>query len=255
MHPFHVIIPARYASIRLPGKPLVDIAGKPMVVWVAERAKQSGAKQVIVATDHQDILKVVEAHGYQAVMTGPHHISGTDRIAEVTAQMALQDNEIIVNVQGDEPLIPPSLIADTAEVLRQSTVAVMSTACHPMHSEADWLNPNAVKVVLNKFNHALYFSRASIPFPRDADTQTHQLKQQATYRHIGIYGYRAHFLNTYANLSPAAIERIESLEQLRALYEGYQIAVNISTVTPPPGVDSKADLELVRQIIASNLLR
>lgn len=252
MHPFHVIIPARFASTRLPGKPLVDIAGKPMIVWVAERAKASGATEVIVATDHQDILKVVEAHGFKAVMTSSHHVSGTDRIAEVTAKLGLQDSEIIVNVQGDEPLIAPSLIADTAEVLRQSAIAVMSTACHPMHSDADWLNPNAVKVVLNKLNHALYFSRASIPFPRDADMHTRQLKQQTTYRHIGIYAYRAHFLKTYATLTPAAIERIESLEQLRVLYEGYQIAVNVSSTSPAPGVDSKADLELVRQIIASN---
>lgn len=248
---FHVVIPARYASTRLPGKPLLDIAGKPMVVWVAERAKAAGAKQVVVATDHQEIVSVVEAHGYQAMMTSSNHLSGTDRIAEVTAKLGLQADEIVVNVQGDEPMIEPSLIADVALTLSQSQTAVMSTACHPMNEAEDWSNANVVKVVLNKLNHALYFSRASIPYARDAVEEIKSLKERTSYRHIGIYAYRAHFLKTYANMQPANIERIESLEQLRVLYEGHQIAVSITENNPASGVDCQADLEHVRQRMAS----
>lgn len=250
MNPFIAIIPARYASTRLPGKPLVDIAGKPMVIWVAERALASGATRVIVATDHLEIHKVVESHGIEVLMTDARHVSGTDRIAEVVSILGLRNEEIIVNVQGDEPLIDPNLIATTALALQQSSSAVMSTACHLIEHDDDWLNPNIVKVVLNKLNHALYFSRAAIPYPRDRDEKIMQLKRHSTYRHIGLYAYRAHFLNTYAKLIPANIERIESLEQLRVLYEGYQIAVNIASSSPAPGVDSPADLEEVRSIIS-----
>lgn len=251
MNDFHVVIPARYASTRLPGKPLLDIAGMPMVVRVAERAKQAGAREIIIATDHQDIFNVVEAHGFKAMMTESNYVSGTDRIAEVVGKLGLNDSEVIVNVQGDEPLIDPNLIVATARTLSESPIAVMSTACHLMPNEADWNNPNIVKVVLNKLNHALYFSRASIPFIRDVNEQMLRLKQQVVYRHIGIYAYRAHYLKTYANMQVADIEHIESLEQLRVLYDGHQIAVTIASSFPAPGVDSQEDLVHVRKIFLS----
>ena len=247
---FYVVIPARYASTRLPGKPLLDIAGKPMVIWVVERAMQSGAKQVVVATDDVRILEVVQAYGYQAVMTREDHASGTDRIAEVAQQQGWSDDAIVVNVQGDEPLIEAELIVEVAAALANSLDAVMSTACHAIHSKADFVNPNVVKVVLDAQGHALYFSRAPIPYPRDSFVADHALPvDMPAYRHIGIYAYRAGFLNEYASIPQAAIERFESLEQLRVLHHGYKIAVSISNNAPASGVDTEADLEYVRSIV------
>lgn len=251
-HPieFYVVIPARYASTRLPGKPLLDIAGKPMVVWVAERAQQSGAKQVVIASDDLRIVDVANKYGYQALMTRVDHISGTDRIAEVALCEAWPDDAIVVNVQGDEPLIEAALIIEVASKLAASRDAVMATACHAIHSKADFLNPNIVKVVLDAQGNALYFSRAPIPYPRDAFAVGEELPvDMPAYRHIGIYAYRAKFLKQYASIQPAAIERCESLEQLRVLHQGYKIAVAISANAPATGVDTEADLAYVRSII------
>lgn len=247
---FYAVIPARYASTRLPGKPLLDIAGRPMVVWVAERAKQSGAQQVVVATDDIRIADVVDAHGYTVAMTRVDHVSGTDRIAEVAQQQGWADDAIIVNVQGDEPLIEGSLIIETAAQLAISKEAVMATACHAIHTKADFVNPNIVKVVLDTNGHALYFSRAPIPYPRDSFSGTNLPQDIPAYRHIGIYAYLAGFLKQYAELQPAAIERFESLEQLRVLHHGYKIAVAISDNAPAAGVDTEADLAYVRDLMA-----
>lgn len=248
---FYVVIPARYASTRLPGKPLLDIAGKPMVVHVADKAKQSGASKIVVATDDARIEAVVQGCGYSAVLTRQDHVSGTDRIAEVAIREAWSDDAIVVNVQGDEPLIDPALIVEVAETLANNKEAVMATACHALHSKADFLNPNIVKVVLDKNGNALYFSRAPIPYPRDAfATNADVPKDMPIYRHIGLYAYRTKFLKQYAQIPAAAIEQFESLEQLRVLYQGYKIAVAISERAPAAGVDTEADLAYVRSLLA-----
>lgn len=247
---FYAVIPARYASTRLPGKPLLDIAGKPMVVHVADKAKQAGAVKIVVATDDERILSAVEVHGYDAVLTRADHVSGTDRIAEVAEQQNWQDDSIIVNVQGDEPLIDPALIIKVAETLADNQQAVMATACHSIHSKQDFLNPNIVKVVLDKNGNALYFSRAPIPYPRDAFAADGDIPvQMPVYRHIGIYAYRAKFLKQYAQIPTAMIEQYESLEQLRVLYQGFKIAVAVYTGQVAAGVDTESDLKLVRELI------
>ncbi|WP_408641574.1 3-deoxy-manno-octulosonate cytidylyltransferase [Sideroxyarcus emersonii] len=246
---FKVVIPARFASTRLPGKPLLDIGGKPMVIRAAEQASLSGAGQVIIATDHQPIVSAAQEHGFQACMTRADHNSGTDRIAEVSAQQGWADDTIVVNVQGDEPLIPPALIRSVAQHLHDHPDCAIATACHPIHDEASMRNPNIVKAVLDKQGNALYFSRAPIPWPRDAYAGNLPSPQHAhALRHIGIYAYRASFLRIYGQLAPAQIEQIESLEQLRALYHGYRIGVAITPEAPPSGVDTEADLLLARKI-------
>lgn len=246
---FKVVIPARFASTRLPGKPLLDIGGKPMVVRVAEQASLSGAEQIIIATDHQPIVAAAQEHGFQARMTRADHNSGTDRIAEVSAQQGWTGDTIVVNVQGDEPLIPPALIRSVAQHLHDHPDCAIATACHPIHDEASMRNPNIVKAVLDKHGNALYFSRAPIPWPRDAYAGNAPSPQHAhALRHIGIYAYRASFLHTYGQLAPAQIEQIESLEQLRALYHGYRIGVAVTPEAPPSGVDTEADLLLAREI-------
>jgi 3-deoxy-manno-octulosonate cytidylyltransferase (CMP-KDO synthetase) len=247
---FYVVIPARYASTRLPGKPLLDIAGKPMVVHVANRARLSGAAQIIVATDDLRIVEAVKQHGYYAMLTRADHVSGTDRIAEVASREGWQDDAIVVNVQGDEPLIDPALISEVATALANNKEAVMATACHGIHNKADFINPNIVKVVLDRQGHALYFSRAPIPYPRDTFAADSELpSDMPVYRHIGIYAYRTKFLNQYAHIPPAAIEQYESLEQLRVLYQGYKIAVAITDNAPATGVDTESDLAYVRSVI------
>jgi 3-deoxy-manno-octulosonate cytidylyltransferase (CMP-KDO synthetase) len=234
----------------LPGKPLLDIAGKPMVVWVAERAKNSGAKQIVVATDDLRIVDAVKQHDHQVMMTRSNHISGTDRIAEVALAQQWPDEAIIVNVQGDEPLIEASLIDEVANTLSNHPESVMATACHAIHSKADFLNPNVVKVVLDAQSNALYFSRAPIPYPRDAFAANLDLPQSMPiYRHIGIYAYRAKFLKQYASLQPSVLEQVESLEQLRVLHHGYKISVSISKNAPAAGVDTQEDLDYVRSIM------
>ena len=246
---FKVVIPARYASTRLPGKPLLDIGGKPMVIRVAEQAALSGAQQIIIATDHQPIVSVAQQHGFQACMTRADHNSGTDRIAEVSAQQGWADDTIVVNVQGDEPLIPPQLISSVALHLHSHPDCVVATACHPIHDEASMRNPNIVKTVLDKHGNALYFSRAPIPWPRDAYASSQPVPRHLeVLRHIGIYAYRAGFLRTYGQLAPCQIEQAESLEQLRALYHGYRIGVTITADAPPSGVDTEQDLQIARRI-------
>lgn len=248
---FKIVIPARYASLRLPGKPLLDIAGKPMVVRVAEQASATGA-EIVVATDDQRIFDAVEAHGYRAMMTRTDHVSGTDRIAEVAISMGWAENEIVVNVQGDEPLIEPALIEEVALNMAQHNEAAIATACHQIHDKAQMLNPNVVKVVLDKEGYALYFSRAPIPYPRDAFAAGGELPAAIEiYRHIGIYAYRTSFLKAYAGLQPSPIERYESLEQLRALWHGYKISVAVTTHPPAAGVDTAEDLEAMRKLYST----
>jgi 3-deoxy-manno-octulosonate cytidylyltransferase (CMP-KDO synthetase) len=239
---FQVIIPARYASTRFPGKPLADVGGKPMVVRVCERAAKSGAARVHVATDDERIAAAVRAHGHQAIMTRADHASGTDRLAEAARRLKLGQDQIVVNVQGDEPLIPPRLIRAVGTLLEKRRDASVSTACHAIHDEASLANPNVVKVVLDAQGYALYFSRSRIPYPREPGAPC--------YRHAGIYGYRVGFLKKYARLKPAPLERAEALEQLRVLWHGYRIAVAISETDIPPGVDTPQDLEAVRKIIS-----
>lgn len=250
---FVIVIPARYASSRLPGKPLADIAGKPMVVHVAERGRESGAQEVIVATDDPRIEETVRRHGHHVLMTRSDHASGTDRIAEVAAARNWPDDRIVVNVQGDEPRIAPALIRSVAAQLSDHPDADIATACHPIHAAAEMFDPNAVKVVMDDKGYALYFSRAPIPFARDAfraDTSRLPAGLPA-YRHLGLYAYRCRFLRTYAALSPAPIERFESLEQLRALWHGFRISVVVTAQAPEPGVDTPEDLEKMRKAFSS----
>jgi 3-deoxy-manno-octulosonate cytidylyltransferase (CMP-KDO synthetase) len=251
--PFRVVIPARFASSRLPGKPLADIGGKPMVVRVAERARLSGASAVVIATDHADILAAAREHGVDALMTRAEHATGTDRIAEVVMQLGLADDAIVVNLQGDEPLAPPQLLVQVAELLSDRDDAAMATACHAIHDRQDVLSPNVVKVTLDKRGYAHYFSRAPIPFWRDGFGQGRAdlPAQDAYFRHVGLYAYRAGFLRTYGSLAPAPAEQLESLEQLRALWHGYRIAVAVCAEAPPAGVDTPEDLAQVRAIFAA----
>ena len=243
---FTVLIPARLASTRLPNKPLADLAGVPMVVRVAQQALRSGAQEVIVAGDDAEIVTACQAHGIRAVLTGSHHPSGSDRLAEACELLGLPDDAIVVNVQGDEPLMDPQLVTDVAHLLARRPQAAMSTAAHALDSVADFHNPNVVKVVLDAQHMALYFSRAPIAFPRDAPGQ---LPSPAPLRHIGIYAYRASFLRLFPKLAQAPLERTESLEQLRALWHGHRIAVHITQHAPGPGVDTLEDLERVRRLL------
>jgi 3-deoxy-manno-octulosonate cytidylyltransferase (CMP-KDO synthetase) len=238
---FRVIIPARYESSRFPGKPLADLGGKPMVIRVCERAAKSGAAAVHVATDDERIASAVRAHGHEAIMTRADHPSGTDRLAEAVKKLKLGENQIVVNVQGDEPLIAPKLIAQVARILEKKRDASVSTACHAIHEAQALANPNVVKVVLDAEGYALYFSRSQIPYPREAGG--------IWFRHAGIYGYRVGFLKKYAKLKPPALEKAEALEQLRVLWHGYRIAVAVSETEIPPGVDTPQDLEAVRKMV------
>jgi 3-deoxy-manno-octulosonate cytidylyltransferase (CMP-KDO synthetase) len=243
---FKVVIPARYASSRLPGKPLLDIAGKPMVIRVAEQAQKSGAETVVIATDFEKIMEAAQAGNVEAVLTRVDHQSGTDRIAEVAQKLNWNNDDIVVNVQGDEPLIDPALIQDVALMLAHSKEAVMATACHAIHDEASLLNPNSVKVVMDGEGNALYFSRSPIPYPRD---DVYKQNIQA-HRHIGIYAYRVGFLKQYAELDVTELEKIESLEQLRVLHHGFKIAVTITDNAPASGVDTQEDLDYVRSVFS-----
>lgn len=250
---FVVLIPARLASTRLPDKPLADIAGLPMVVRVARRAQQSGAERVVVAADDARIVDACQAHGVQALLTRTDHPSGSDRLAEACAQLGLADDAIVVNVQGDEPLIDPALIDAVAHTLAAHPDAAMSTAAHAIDSLADFVNPNVVKTVLDARGNALYFSRAPIPWWRDgfADGGPTVLPTSPpALRHIGIYGYRAGFVRQFPGLPPAPVEGTEALEQLRALWHGHRIAVHVSAHAPGPGVDTPEDLARVRALLA-----
>jgi len=246
---FTVIVPARLASTRLPFKPLADIHGLPMVVRVAQRAALSNASQVVVAADSIEIVQACQAHGVRAMLTQMDHPSGSDRLAEASALLGLKPTDVVVNVQGDEPLIDPELINQVAELLVQRPTASMSTAAHEIHELAEFTNPNVVKVVIDQAQLALYFSRAPIPWWRDGFANGIQtLPQPAPLRHIGIYAYRVGFLQSFPNLPPAPIETGEALEQLRALWHGHKIAVHITHEAPGPGVDTPEDLERVRAL-------
>ena len=249
---FSVVIPARMASFRLPNKPLVDLAGLPMVVRVARRALSSGADQVVVACDDPRILAACEQHGVKALMTRADHPSGTDRIAEAARLLALPDSAVIVNVQGDEPLIDPDHIRSVAQCLAVDAECDMATLAHPIHAHTDFVNPNIVKVVLNAKQQAMYFSRASIPWWRDADPKAPGFKPGQALRHVGLYAYRCGFLQTYARWSASPLEQVEALEQLRVLDRGHRIAVHVASTSSGIGVDTPEDLERVRQLLAED---
>ena len=246
---FTVLIPARMASSRLPDKPLADIAGLPMVVRVAQRAALSQAQRVVVATDDQRIANACADHRIEALMTRVDHPSGSDRLAEACTLLGLAADAIVVNVQGDEPLIDPASINAVADLLQQRPDCAMSTLAHAIESVEDFANPNVVKVVLDKLNTALYFSRAPIAWWRDGFAQgVTQLPSPAPLRHVGLYAYRVGFLLAFPQLSQAPLEMIESLEQLRAMWHGHRIAVHISEHAPGPGIDTPQDLERVRRV-------
>ena len=255
---FSVLIPARMASSRLPNKPLADIAGLPMVVRVAQRAMLSQARQVVVAADDDRIVAACAAHGVQALLTRQDHVSGSDRLAEACQLLGLSDEAVVVNVQGDEPLMEPSLIDQVAQLLSERPEASMSTAAHPISQLADFCNPNVVKVVTDARQMALYFSRAPIPWWRDGQSAADpggapftELPSPAPLRHVGIYAYRAGFLAQFPQLPPAPIEQLESLEQLRALWHGHRIAVHTTEHAPGPGVDTPEDLARVRALFGA----
>jgi 3-deoxy-manno-octulosonate cytidylyltransferase (CMP-KDO synthetase) len=248
---FTVLIPARLASTRLPNKPLADIAGIPMVVRVAQQARQSGAALCVVAADDDRIVQACQAHGIPTVLTRVDHSCGSDRLAEACDLLGLADDALVVNLQGDEPLMAPALIGAVAAELQARPDCVMSTAAHAIGAMADFLNPNVVKVVLDRRRTALYFSRAPIAWWRDGMTGLFEqtaLPSPAPLRHIGLYAYRAGFLRRFPTLEPAPLEHTESLEQLRVLWHGERIAVHISAQAPGTGVDTADDLARVRRV-------
>lgn len=248
---FTALIPARMASTRLPDKPLADILGQPMVVRVARQAQRAGAQQVCVATDASEIVAACQRHDVPAVLTSADHASGTDRLAEAATALQLPDDAIVVNVQGDEPLIDPQLITAVATLLARDTTAAMATAAHPVTTAEALRNPNVVKVVTRADGSALLFSRAPLPWWRDGAQagQPALPRQPAALHHIGIYAYRAAFLRAFAQLPPCALEQCEGLEQLRALWHGHRIAVHVAAGAPGPGVDTAEDLARVRAIL------
>lgn len=250
---FKVVIPARFASTRLPGKPLLDIAGKPMVQHVYERALESDAEEVVIATDDERIRQVAEGFGARVVMTHEKHPSGTDRLQEVVQVLGWPDDEIVVNVQGDEPLIPPAVINQVARNLHQHSGAGIATLAEPVADAQQFFNPNVVKLVRDEDGYALYFSRAPIPWPRDAFAVSRDVlpSDSPFFRHLGIYAYRVRFLHAFVRWSPAPLEQLESLEQLRALHHGVRIHVDVCECELPQGVDTAEDLERVRFLIGS----
>ena len=249
---FTVLVPARLASTRLPNKPLADIAGLPMVVRVARRAAQSAAKAVVVAADDASVAEACMAHGVDVVLTRRDHATGSDRLAEACTLLGLDGADVVVNVQGDEPLIDPALIDACAALLAErSRDCVMSTAAHAIDDPAEFANPNVVKVVLDTAHRALYFSRAPIPWWRDGYAAgVTRLSNPLPLRHVGIYAYQAGFLRRFPSLPPAPLEGVESLEQLRVLWHGERIAVHVSASRPGPGVDTLEDLERVREMLS-----
>jgi 3-deoxy-manno-octulosonate cytidylyltransferase (CMP-KDO synthetase) len=252
---FRVVIPARFASTRLPGKPLADIAGQPMIVRVAAAARRARADGVWVATDDNRIAAAVRQYGFDAVMTSANHASGTDRIAEVADQLRWDDADIVVNVQGDEPLLDPALIEAVAAALHDNPAAAMATASHALTTAGDFFNPNVVKVVCDARGRALYFSRAPIPWDRDRFAEKTDMlpTDLPAQRHIGVYAYRVSFLRRFGQLAPSPLERCESLEQLRALWHGHPIQVVSIDHPPAPGVDTAEDLERVRRLFDAGI--
>jgi len=245
---FTVVIPARLASTRLPNKPLADLAGLPMIVRVAQRAAQSAAAQVVVATDAPEVLQACAAHGVRALLTRADHASGSDRLAEAVDQLALPDDALVVNVQGDEPLIAPAMIDACAAQLAAKPDCVMATVAHALDDASEFANPNVVKLVMDGAGRALYFSRAPLPWWRDGGGQLPPAGYPAL-RHVGLYAYRAGFLRRFPTLSASPLEQLESLEQLRVLWHGERIAVHVSDERPGPGVDTPEDLARVRQLL------
>lgn len=253
---FQVIIPARRQATRLPDKPLLELAGRPLIAHVIARALASRAEAVFVATDDAAIAKAASTAGAEVVMTRADHPSGTDRLAEVVVQRKLPDDLVIVNVQGDEPLMPPTLIDAVAELLARAPEAAAASICTPIHTRAEWLDPNAVKVVMNTAGDALYFSRAPIPFWRDAPADLpdpHAAQATGAFRHLGLYAYRAGWLRQYPDLLRPPMEGLECLEQLRILAAGGRIRMHVAREAPPAGVDTPADLERVRAVLEAQL--
>lgn len=251
---FRVIIPARYAATRLPGKPLRELAGKPLIEHVYDCARRCGAAQVIIATDDERIHLAAQSFGAEVCMTSKTHTCGTERLAEVIDKLILADDEIVVNLQGDEPLMPPQLIRQVAENLHQQTEADVATLCVPLHKASDVLDSNIVKVVMNRAGYALYFSRAPIPCDRRASVKGYQLAQPTVhFRHIGLYAYRAGFIRTYVHWLASPLEQVESLEQLRVLWYGGKIHVAQAVETPGPGVDTEQDLIGAAALLASRI--
>ena len=242
---FRVVIPARYASSRLPGKPLADIGGRPMIAWVHERAAASGAAEVVVATDDERVAEAARAHGARVEMTGAHHQSGTDRVAEVAGRLRWADDDIVVNVQGDEPLVPPALIAQVARLLAASPDAAIATLATPVERPEELADPSTAKVVTDRSGRALYFSRAPLPWSRDGD------RPEPPRRHVGLYAYRVRDLRALSAEPPCALEIAERLEQLRALWLGMRIVVEDAAVPPARGVDTPAELEAIRAAVAA----
>jgi len=252
--PFKVVIPARYASTRLPGKPLLGIAGLPMIAHVCNRAKEAGAEEIVVATDDERILNTVQDYGFTAVMTRTDHQSGTERIAEVAQQCGWTEDTIIVNLQGDEPLIPPHYLCDVANALAEQQQAGIATLAAEILDPEEIFNPNAVKVVLNQHGYAMYFSRAPIPWERGNFSATGgTLSGKMPYlRHIGMYAYRVAFLQRYCQWPASVLESVESLEQLRIMWQGEAVRVQIVAQTPPAGVDTLEDLHRVEKLLTPN---
>lgn len=248
---FAVVIPARMGSTRLPGKPLAELLGKPLVLHVAERARASGAERVLVATDDERICAACVAAGVEARLTGAHHVSGTDRIAEVSEQCGWDASDIVVNLQGDEPLMPPATIRQVAALLDGREQADLATLCTPIHSLEEFLSPNAVKLVMDQSGRALYFSRAPIPWNREGAAAgfASQQRWQGALRHLGLYAYRVGALRRLAATPPCELEQIEKLEQLRALWLGMVIAVSVAREAPGPGVDTPEDLQRVAALL------
>ena len=240
----HIVIPARYASSRLPAKPLLEIHGRAMILRVVDQARKvQGFDDLCVATDDQRIADLCRAEGVDVVITDPNHPSGTDRLSEVARIKGWAEDDIIVNVQGDEPLLPAQLVIQVADLLEQKADCSMSTLCEPIHQLEEFQRDSIVKVVMSKFNQALYFSRSPIPYDRDGAKQTPQTLHSQAYRHLGLYAYRVKLLQEYVTWEMGSLERLESLEQLRVLENGHRIAIDVAQVNLPPGVDTQADLD------------
>ena len=251
MTPFKIVIPARLGSTRLPRKVLRPLHGKPLLQWVWEAARASAAEQVIVAADDAEVLDACRAFGADARLTAASHQSGTDRIDEIARNAGWSDDTLVVNLQGDEPLMPPALIRQAAQLLAGDAGADIATLCHPLHAREEWLNPNVVKLVMDSLGYALYFSRAPIPWKREGASAESPLPRGLAFRHIGLYAYRVGALRRFSALPPAPLEQCEMLEQLRALSHGLRIKVGISEAPPPRGVDTEDDLAAVDALLAS----
>jgi 3-deoxy-manno-octulosonate cytidylyltransferase (CMP-KDO synthetase) len=251
---FKVVIPARLGSTRLPRKVLRDVAGKPLVRHVWEAARASGAQQVVIATDDATVAQVAQDFGAEVQLTAATHESGTDRVHEVARAQNWPRETVVVNLQGDEPLMPPALVREAARLLDEDAAADIATLCHPLHAAEDWLNPNVVKLVMDRRGYALYFSRAPLPWKRDPASTIEaaaHMPQDLAYRHIGLYAYRVGSLAQFSELPPSDLERCEALEQLRALTHGFRIKVGITQNPPPRGVDTEDDLVAVSAILSS----